>query len=135
MKTSIHVNGFRQEKTQAFTLLELLVVVSIIFILAGMILGAGAYARNAAKVAKARTQLEHFHNILEEYRIRNGEYPLLLSALSIPPDLSLTDPWGSPYQYEHDPDTPHAFSIHSRGRLNGLEGRDNDSADDIYSGR
>lgn len=105
---SIPVSGSRH----GFTLLELIVVMAILAILAG--LGAGGYrlARRSAKEGQAKAEIELLRTALEEYRVEYGRYPEQFSAtafsslgelgkltelIEIP---VLDDPWGRPYQYQ-----------------------------------
>ncbi len=109
----------RQEITKGrisgFTLLELLVVMVIIGLLAGIV--APQYfsqlGKSNAKVAKA--QIESFGQALDQYRLDVGHYPTAeqgLTALRLAPanlpkwagpylkrDIP-ADPWGNSYQYK-----------------------------------
>ena len=100
---------------RGFTLLELLVVMVIIGLLAGIV--APQYfsqlGKSNAKVAKA--QIESFGQALDQYRLDVGQYPSAeqgLTALRAGPantpkwagpylkrDIPL-DPWGNAYQYK-----------------------------------
>ena len=100
---------------RGFTLLELLVVMVIIGLLAGIV--APQYfsqlGKSNAKVAKA--QIESFGQALDQYRLDVGQYPTAeqgLAALRAPPgntpkwqgpylkrDIPV-DPWGNAYQYK-----------------------------------
>jgi general secretion pathway protein G len=102
-------------RTRGFTLLELLVVMVIIGLLAGIV--APQYfsqlGKSNTKVAKA--QIESFGQALDQYRLDVGRYPSAeqgLTALRLPPantarwagpylkrDIPL-DPWGNAYQYK-----------------------------------
>jgi general secretion pathway protein G len=100
---------------RGFTVLELLVVMAIIAILAG--LGATGYglARRQAKESRAKAQLETLRTALDEYRVEFGSYPgtghdgpigelaaaeldFLTNAVD---GVELIDPWGRAYQYRH----------------------------------
>src|SRR5689334_8647828 len=60
---------------RAFTLIELLIVISIMAILAAMIIPiSGAVSRNRIK-AKARTELEQVATGIELYKAKLGHYP------------------------------------------------------------
>ena len=104
----------RRSLARGFTLLELLVVMVIIGLLAGIV--APQYfsqlGKSNAKVAKA--QIESFGQALDQYRLDVGSYPTTeqgLAALrTAPADLPRwqgpylkrdipADPWGRPYVY------------------------------------
>jgi len=85
-----------------FTLLEVLVVVAIIVMLAGMAVGVMSYlerAREDSAVMNAAT----IKKALLDYKIRNGEWPGNLQELvnigSLRPE-NLLDPWKQQYQFE-----------------------------------
>ena len=96
---------------QGFTVLELLAVMAIIVLLAG--LGAKGYslARRAAKEGRAQADIELLRNALNEYRVQFGRYPLQnpAGAFAGLPEIGfltnavegsgLIDPWGRDYQY------------------------------------
>ncbi len=73
----------RVSRRRAFTLVEMLVVVVIIGILAGLITGAAIMARNAARVSIMRTEVSQLEMALQQYKTQYGEYP---------PDFAFTDP-------------------------------------------
>ena len=62
-------------KRNGFTLIEMLIVVVVIGILAGIALALVGAAGNAADRAKTRRQLEMLANAIEEYHAEFGEYP------------------------------------------------------------
>ena len=57
------------------TLLELLVVMSIIGILAGMVVGLAPAAATKMKEARVRTELQQLVLLIEAYKTRFGVYP------------------------------------------------------------
>ena len=59
----------------AFTLLELLVVMSIIGILAGMVVGLAPAAATKMKEARVRAELQQLVTLIEAYKSRFGVYP------------------------------------------------------------
>jgi general secretion pathway protein G len=94
---------------RAFTLLEVLVVVAIIVMLAGV---GGYYLLNQyenSKVSKAKIECEALSSQVETYKLNNGNYPNSMQQLAqpqpngmsalVPPD-KVKDPWGKEYQID-----------------------------------
>ena len=131
-----------QRLNAGFTLLELLVVVVIIGLLAGLV--APRYfdqvGKTNTKVAKA--QIDSLEKALDQYRLDVGSYPTSeqgLQALntrpgnlekwqgpylkkSVPPD-----PWGRPYRYK-SPGDHSDYDIYSYG-ADGQPGGTSENAD------
>jgi general secretion pathway protein G len=92
-----------------FTLLEVLVVVAIIVMLAGV---GGYYVMQqyeATKYSRAKIDAESLSNLVETYRLNNGDYPHSIDQLAAPqpsghpalcPPDKLLDPWRKPYQID-----------------------------------
>jgi prepilin-type N-terminal cleavage/methylation domain-containing protein len=59
----------------AFTLIELIVVVTVITILAGLVLSAAGYARKKGARARAETEIAAMSAACESYKADNGIYP------------------------------------------------------------
>jgi prepilin-type N-terminal cleavage/methylation domain-containing protein len=59
----------------AFTLIEVLVVVSIIAILMGLILGAAGYAMSRARRSRVETERETLITVIQSYKADKGFYP------------------------------------------------------------
>src|SRR5271170_4348492 len=57
-----------------FTLVELLAVLIIIAILAGLIVGAGKYALTKGATSRAQAEIAAMENALEHYKTDNGYY-------------------------------------------------------------
>ncbi len=134
-------------RRRGFTLLELLVVISVIAILATLV--SPMLLRNVgdAKQATARTQIESLGLALEQYRLDNDAFPssqqgleALRSRPSGEPQAANwrgpylrkavpVDPWGRPYLYRA-PGTVNttSFDLLTLGR-DGREGGSGDDAD------
>src|SRR6516225_6984694 len=103
----------RSYDRMAFTLMEVLVVVAILVVLAGV--GGVYYTKylNDAKISAARLQVKAISTAVGTYQIKHGEWPANLSVLIekesdgsqpyLEPD-ALKTPWGTMYQY--DPSGP-----------------------------
>jgi len=141
-----HTHRWRWSRS-GFTLLEILVVIIVLGLLAGLV-GPRIIGRvSEAKSATASTQLELLGVALDNYRLDNGYYPTTeqgLAALRERPraepeprnwrgpylrrDVPL-DPWDRPYVYEspgeHNPDSFDLFSYGQDGQPGG-EGEDED---------
>lgn len=132
--------SFRQH---GFTLLELLVVVVIIGLLAGIV-GPNLFKHvGQSEVTTAKAQMSMLTKALDAYRLDTGHYPAQetgLSALMRSPGSEPrwrgpylrqdvpADPWGNPYQYRNPGTPPHDFELLSLGR-DGRTGGDGDDAD------
>lgn len=119
-----------RSRSRGFTLLELLVVMVIIGLLAGLVAPRFFAQIGKSEVKTARAQLDGLEKSLEQYRIDVGAYPTTeqgLSALferpagntkwsgpyikkAVPPD-----PWGNPYGYKA-PGEHGDFDLISLGR-------------------
>lgn len=121
-------------RAAGFTLIEILLVVGVLGILAGITLGISSGIREHRREQQARGELAALAVALESYRAEHGDYPVatgtgerggnagtLLASLA-PPEGSgptflhrerftrgpagetLLDPWKNPYVYRYDPD-------------------------------
>lgn len=104
-------NGKRRRG--GFTLIEVLLVLTILVIIASLAVMAYGPAQRSAQMKAAKTQIGAFMGPLERYRMDMGDYPRSLEELraqpadgagrwqgpylgsNIPPD-----PWGQPYNYQ-----------------------------------
>ncbi|MBN1268718.1 MAG: type II secretion system protein GspG [Kiritimatiellae bacterium] len=129
-----------------FTLVEVITVIAIIGVLAGLVLGVSGYAMRKADRARATADLENLQVALDEWRAQKGKYPTniwsggrkvvaltstvyvtsgyLVGQLSnYVPGVKLMDPWGRGYYYSNE--SAYAFAVWSLGP-DGL-----DAGDDI----
>ncbi len=132
----------RQEPEEGFSLMELIVVLVILGLLAGVVGIRVFHKYNDAKLELAKIQIREFGGTLEAFAIEIGRYPTTeegLEALIRNPDgidrhgpyLKKTelpsDPWGRPYVYrcpgEHDD-----YDLLSYGP-DGVEGGEGTNAD------
>jgi type II secretory pathway pseudopilin PulG len=83
-------SSFRAEG--AMTIIELLVVIIIIFILAGLVLSISSYVQDKGKRARAETEIAAMSAALESYKADNGIYPgvVVAPATSAPSTLNPT---------------------------------------------
>ncbi len=63
------------QNSSGFTLLELLTVIAIIIVLAGMILAGAGFAQQKAARDRASAEIAALGVALESYKADNGEYP------------------------------------------------------------
>jgi general secretion pathway protein G len=128
-----------------FTLIELMVVIIILGILAGLIVPRIMEDPDKAKVVKAKLQIESFSSALKRYKLDNGDYPSTdqgLQALVEKPSIGKIpnrypekgyfpkvpkDPWGIDYVYL-SPGEHGDFDIISYGG-DGKEGGEGKDAD------
>jgi general secretion pathway protein G len=132
----------RHGREDGFTLVELLVVLAIIGLIAGIVAPQVLRYLDTAKVDTAKAQIKNFENALELYYLDTGHYPTTeqgLAALATrPSDGSpwngpyiknggkFLDPWQNPYQYS-SPVQSKPYEILSLGRDRKPGGKDQDA--------
>ena len=135
------MNKYRQ---RGFTMIELLVVLVILGLLAGLV-GPQFFGKvDGAKVRSAETQVKMLKMALQTYRLDVGSYPKSVSDLRSAPaevkdywrgpylDESLPlDPWNREYQYRLDSKADQGFYLYSYG-ADGEEGGEELNADIGY---
>jgi len=134
--------------TKGFTLIELMVVIIILGILAGLVLPRFMGRTEEAKRTKARLQIENLESALKLYKLDNGSYPTTdqsLEALVQKPTAGVIpknwreggylekgqiplDPWGKPYVYLSPGVKNKDFDLKSMG-ADGEEGGEGENAD------
>lgn len=125
-----------------FTLVELLVVLAIVVLIAGIAAPQVLGYLGSARADAARTQIRSIESALELFYIDHFRFPTTgegLAALAVPtPALqgqwngpylknaeSLKDPWGRPYIYENSGQSP-VIASHGRDGLPEGDGQDED---------
>lgn len=68
--------SLRKRATAGFSLMELLVVISIIVILAGLTIGSMSYVNQAQARKQAEIQIALLQSALQDYQSEQGEFPL-----------------------------------------------------------
>jgi type II secretory pathway pseudopilin PulG len=90
-----------RKTTDAFTMIELLVVMAVIIILAGLIFAASSYVQNKGRRARAETEIAALSAALENYKADNGVYPSDPTKTDgVDPILSPTPAGASLFLYE-----------------------------------
>jgi len=131
-----------------FTLIELMVVIIILGVLAGLVLPRFMGRTEEAKRTKAKLQIENLESALKLYKLDNGSFPSTqqglealvklptvgtlpkswreggyLEKMQIPPD-----PWGRPYVYLSPGVKNRDFDLKSLG-ADGEEGGEGENVD------
>ena len=135
---------FRQHRSKAFTLIEIMVVVVIIGVLAATIIPQFIGTTHDARVSAAKAHVAELESALERFNIHMDRYPTTEEGLKLlvePPSGEDTkwrgpyikqlrpDPWGNPYQYRRPGlHHPTSFDLWSRG-ADGVDGGEGDGAD------
>jgi general secretion pathway protein G len=137
----------RRRTTRGFTLIEIMVVITILGILAALIVPRVVGRTDDARLAAARQDIASIMNALKLYRLDNSSYPSTEQGLKallakptiepVPPNWKQggylersslpKDPWNNEYKYL-SPGTRGEIDVFSYGRdgQNGGEGADAD---------
>jgi general secretion pathway protein G len=138
---------FVLHRRRGFTLIELIVVIVVLGLLAGLVAPQVFGRVSEAKLVAARTQMELIGAALDGYRLDNSRYPTTqqgLRALAERPSAAPvptswrgpylrkalpTDPWGRDYQYVSPGiRNPSGYDLSSLGR-DGVAGGEGEDAD------
>lgn len=74
-RSSLPPRDFLRARRAAFTLIELLTVIAIILVLAGLLLHIAGNANTKASLSKAQAEIQAMSSALEHYYADNGTYP------------------------------------------------------------
>ena len=141
MKTSLLRR--RNKNLNAFTLIEMIIVLTIIGLLVGMAMYNLGDVGASAKIQKVNADLLTFKELLADYQLDNGILPTTEQGIQVlwarptqdplPShwrallDQETKDPWGNAYQFQnpgkHNPDRYDVWSMGPDGKT--------DTADDI----
>jgi len=128
---------------KAFTIIELMVVITIIGILASLVAPKFMGKLETAKVKTTKAQMQMFSTALDSFNLDTGRYPTETEGLKVlwgkPKDIKgydgpylpkpvADDAWGNPYIYKITSDD-NAYDILSYGK-DGKEGGE-DTAKDL----
>jgi general secretion pathway protein G len=125
----------RQHRHQAFTLIELLLVMVILVVLAAVIVPRFGNRTEQARITAATTDISTLDGAIEQFQVDTGRYPTndegLAALISQPANVQNwhgpyikgqipTDPWKNAYVYrypgQHNPSSFDLFSMGSDGR-------------------
>jgi general secretion pathway protein G len=132
----------KNRKEAGFSLIELLIVMVILGLLAGLVAPKMFGKTEKAKQKAAQAQIAYFESALDTYRLDVGKFPSVeqgLRALRVNPDESEKwegpylpkeiplDPWGNPYVYKY-PGEHGYYDLISYG-ADGLPGGEGENTD------
>ena len=137
---------FVARRSHGFTLIEMLVVMVLIGLLAGLV-GPKLFGKvDSSKVQTASAQIKMLRGSLETYRLDVGRYPIQAEGLGAlaqaPADEKLkarwrgpyldqdlpADPWGNAYAYSLPGASGQPFALYSMG-ADGKRGGEGNDAD------
>lgn len=126
----------RNPRNAGFTLVEIMVVVTILGLLAALVTINAPSIIHSQRVKAAKNNIARLQSAVDQYYVEKGKYPQSLNDLTASNDSSgikfikkvPKDPWGNDFSYKvpglHNED----FSISSFG-ADGAEGGDGRNAD------
>lgn len=128
----------QRRRQRGLTLIEILVVVTILGIIASMVGIAVAGQLEEAKIDTARIQMGDLSKALDLYKVKFNKYPQSLNELTQPPEGRKPiienvpqDPWNNDYVYVFPGQAnPGKFDLQSKGP-DGVT----DTEDDVKNGK
>lgn len=138
-------SGIRNSKYRAFTIIEVMAVIVIIGILAGIVAVNVVGRIDKARVTAARASLKMLHNAVVQFKLDTGRYPTedegLKALIEQPTDVTgwnqggylettdiPKDAWGNDFVYQLNPESGKPFVVISYG-ADGEEGGEGYNAD------
>ena len=133
----------RNQFRNAFTLVELLVVIVIIALLSSLVAPKFFGKLDTAKVKTAKTQMQMLSQALDAFRLDVGRYPTTEEGLKVLwakssniknwdgpylPKPVKEDPWGYPYHYKSPGKDSQPYDLYDYGS-DGKEGGSGDAKD------
>lgn len=103
----------RATRSRGFSLLELMIVIAIIGLLAGLVSLRLWHTVDDGRRAAAQVEIRTLSDAIGIYRLKTGTFPASLAALAQPGvpgfprgivEQVKPDPWGRPYHYAVQPD-------------------------------
>jgi general secretion pathway protein G len=144
MRATKRAADVRRNGMEGYTLIEMLVVLTIISLIVGLIGPRVLNYLSESRVKTAKLQIENFNSALDLFYMDTGRYPTSSEGLSAlvqrPSDVEVwngpyvkgsrvpTDPWGNNYQYRAPIDHLPPYEIISMGS-DGHEGGTGTAAD------
>lgn len=102
-----------KKSNHGFTLIEVLLVLAILVVVAGLVVVNAVGVSDEANKKAAKTQIANLNNMVNLYRLNVGSFPSSLDALyNQPSDVDASkwsrvsntpipaDPWNHPYEYK-----------------------------------
>lgn len=84
------------KQSSGFTLIELIIVISILGVLSTMAVSQDSGYKDRAKVVQAKADILSIEVLIERFYSDNRNYPNTLNDVGVG---TMLDPWGNPYQY------------------------------------
>jgi len=125
------------EPEGGFTLIEIMIVVTIIAILGALVVPRFMDMPQKARVSAAKQQMRTFGLMLDKYYFEQGSYPTTEEGLNrlvtekyLKKKEVPLDPWGAPYEYrspgEYDSENEYEMWSYGADKKEGGEGFDAD---------